>query len=119
MNPFPKEGPLLYSSMRFRSGSCASITALCVAACPDPWDALPHARLLLCFRVLGSKNAATRDRTGDLQIFSLTLSQLSYRGRVMIEKMGCTTHTAMESEAASILQSLRRIQSGDKRVKVT
>ena len=27
------------------------------------------------------KNAAsTRDRTGDLQIFSLTLSQLSYRG---------------------------------------
>ena len=26
-------------------------------------------------------NAETRDRTGDLQIFSLTLSQLSYRGR--------------------------------------
>ena len=26
------------------------------------------------------KNAETRDRTGDLQIFSLTLSQLSYRG---------------------------------------
>ena len=25
--------------------------------------------------------AETRDRTGDLQIFSLTLSQLSYRGR--------------------------------------
>ena len=25
-------------------------------------------------------NAETRDRTGDLQIFSLTLSQLSYRG---------------------------------------
>jgi hypothetical protein len=24
--------------------------------------------------------AETRDRTGDLQIFSLTLSQLSYRG---------------------------------------
>jgi hypothetical protein len=29
---------------------------------------------------LVSKNAETRDRTGDLQIFSLTLSQLSYRG---------------------------------------
>ena len=29
-------------------------------------------------------NAATRDRTRDLQIFSLTLSQLSYRGRVTI-----------------------------------
>ena len=26
------------------------------------------------------RNAETRDRTGDLQIFSLTLSQLSYRG---------------------------------------
>ena len=26
------------------------------------------------------ENAETRDRTGDLQIFSLTLSQLSYRG---------------------------------------
>ena len=26
--------------------------------------------------------AETRDRTGDLQIFSLTLSQLSYRGFV-------------------------------------
>ena len=26
------------------------------------------------------KSAETRDRTGDLQIFSLTLSQLSYRG---------------------------------------
>ena len=25
-------------------------------------------------------NAETRDRTGDLQIFGLTLSQLSYRG---------------------------------------
>jgi hypothetical protein len=27
-----------------------------------------------------SQDAETRDRTGDLQIFSLTLSQLSYRG---------------------------------------
>ena len=27
-----------------------------------------------------SRNAETRDRTGDLQIFTLTLSQLSYRG---------------------------------------
>ena len=26
------------------------------------------------------KHAETRDRTGDLQIFSLALSQLSYRG---------------------------------------
>ena len=28
------------------------------------------------------QNAETRDRTGDLQIFGLTLSQLSYRGHV-------------------------------------
>ena len=27
-----------------------------------------------------TEHAETRDRTGDLQIFSLTLSQLSYRG---------------------------------------
>ena len=30
--------------------------------------------------------AETRDRTGDLQIFSLTLSQLSYRGLVYGKK---------------------------------
>ena len=30
--------------------------------------------------MLTQDNAETRDRTGDLQIFSLTLSQLSYRG---------------------------------------
>ena len=30
------------------------------------------------------KNAETRDRTGDRQIFSLTLSQLSYRGSARI-----------------------------------
>ena len=32
----------------------------------------------ICWR----EYAETRDRTGDLQIFSLTLSQLSYRGRL-------------------------------------
>ena len=32
-------------------------------------------------------NAETRDRTGDLQIFSLTLSQLSYRGSCAIKKV--------------------------------
>ena len=32
------------------------------------------------------KNAETRDRTGDLQIFSLTLSQLSYRGLPMTKQ---------------------------------
>ena len=32
--------------------------------------------------------AKTRDRTGDLQIFSLTLSQLSYRGYEVAKKDG-------------------------------
>ena len=31
------------------------------------------------------QSAETRDRTGDLQIFSLTLSQLSYRGDGALE----------------------------------
>ena len=30
------------------------------------------------------RTAETRDRTGDLQIFSLTLSQLSYRGLIPV-----------------------------------
>ena len=37
---------------------------------PSTWSLLREA----------CQNAETRDRTGDLQIFSLTLSQLSYRG---------------------------------------
>ena len=31
-------------------------------------------------KAANQSNAETRDRTGDLQIFGLTLSQLSYRG---------------------------------------
>ena len=34
-----------------------------------------------------SKSAETRDRNGDLQIFSLTLSQLSYRGSCTVSTM--------------------------------
>ena len=44
---------------------------------------------LMPFSRTCKSNAETRDRTGDLQIFSLTLSQLSYRG----------TCTAKQSEA--------------------
>ena len=40
----------------------------------------------ICYWHAGGKakksNAETRDRAGDLQIFSLTLSQLSYSGHV-------------------------------------
>ena len=35
---------------------------------------------LLTLPAESQKRAETRDRTGDLQIFSLTLPQLSYRG---------------------------------------
>ena len=34
-------------------------------------------------------NAVTQDRTGDLQIFSLTLSQLSYRGHGGSDERDC------------------------------
>jgi hypothetical protein len=40
---------------------------------------------------IGNVYAETRDRTGDLQIFSLTLSQLSYRG----DCEGDVAHVAM------------------------
>ena len=42
------------------------------------------------------KTAATRDRTRDLQIFSLTLSQLSYRG-VQITPRPVNTKSALDS----------------------
>ena len=39
-----------------------------------------------------SRNAVTQDRTGDLQIFSLMLSQLSYRGHVFFRiRDACAT----------------------------
>ena len=44
-------------------------------------EMLPCSSLEHCLENIAStNNAETRDRTGDLQIFSLTLSQLSYRG---------------------------------------
>ena len=51
------------------------------------WDALKvcvnHERQPPTGGLQGARSdAETRDRTGDLQIFSLTLSQLSYRGLV-------------------------------------
>ena len=35
-------------------------------------------------RLFSKSYAETRDRTGDLQIFNLTLSQLSYRGLLLM-----------------------------------
>ena len=45
----------------------------------DPGAQLPTPRFR--GRQRGCASAETRDRAGDLQIFSVTLSQLSYRGR--------------------------------------
>ena len=47
-------------------------------------------------------SAETRDRTGDLQIFSLTLSQLSYRGLVLAGK------NALPGQGANAWSSNRR-----------
>ena len=49
------------------------------------------------------RNAETRDRTGDLQIFSLTLSQLSYRGCVLYvkPKQLCNGRLALQKHLSS------------------
>ena len=50
-----------------------------------------------------ARAAATRDRTGDLQIFSLTLSQLSYSGRSFlthIKRICLLSHTGIEPVSA-------------------
>lgn len=49
------------------------------------------------------KNAVTRDRTGDLQIFSLTLSQLSYHGYEILKK----PHTHKITSLSTSSQALR------------
>ena len=41
-----------------------------------------------------TQSAETRDRTGDLQIFSPTLSQLSYRGLIFMQLL-CTSCNVM------------------------
>ena len=53
------------------------------------------------------KNAETRDRTGDLQIFGLTLSQLSYRGHVFSSDIPIYKRTAPRIAQSSLF----RIQS--------
>ena len=68
--------------------NCGAISGrLCRGACPDSRVISDAARgqqlyhVAVCVKDASRANhAETRDRTGDLQIFSLTLSQLSYRG---------------------------------------
>jgi hypothetical protein len=45
---------------------------------------------------MAKQNAETRDRTGDLQIFGLTLSQLSYRGKWIARFPSYDRITAMQ-----------------------
>ena len=73
------------SSYRCFSPRCSShLCSSAVRITMHLWSSRPlsvlrsrfHSTLFPC----SNHNAETRDQTGDLQIFSLTLSQLSYRG---------------------------------------
>ena len=50
------------------------------------------------FRPQPLSHAETRDRTGDLQIFSLTLSQLSYRGLEMRQQIWVSSYSAQNED---------------------
>ena len=64
---------------------------------------------VICFSwqcACARRNAETRDRAGDLQIFSLTLSQLSYRGlRLRSASAACVTSTRCPRVLATTLPS--------------
>ena len=51
-------------------------------------------------------HAETRDRTGDLQIFSLTLSQLSYRGLMEAKNCGLLTRTQCDARTSCLPESV-------------
>ena len=57
------------------------------------------------------KSAETRDRTGDLQIFSLTLSQLSYRGRCKRQTLTLHVLVLMISTIRNKLEKNRDLQN--------
>ena len=65
-------------------------------------------------RAKRERGAATRDRTRDLQIFSLTLSQLSYRGVGTHDTAGATTicHALAYFPDASTCETVVFIRSG-------
>ena len=51
----------------------------------------------------GETSAQTRDRTGDLQIFSLTLSQLSYRGHSLGVGIGVRYNASVQIPGAVLV----------------
>ena len=78
-----------------RTGTCAGTgagTRAGTRAGIKPWKGVARIRTSSPLPPLGTGkgiSAETRDRTGDLQIFSLTLSQLSYRGLVLEARQPC------------------------------
>ena len=52
-----------------------------------------------------AKDAETWDRTGDLQIFSLTLSQLSYRGYEYCAETPVLAKAWVKTEQANVMES--------------
>ena len=72
--------------------SCFSLNSLFSSV--NALHAFPHSLSLSLFF-----SAATRDRTGDLQIFSLMLSQLSYSGFFLF-------HSPVDKRLSTAVQSL-------------
>ena len=54
-----------------------------------------------------TQSAETRDRTGDLQIFSLTLSQLSYRGMISMQLLCTSCNNGCVPRFCFVIPSLR------------
>ena len=67
-------------------------------------------RKKLCFVYVQSARielAETRGRTGDLQIFGLTLSKLSYRGLVSIARM--SLNIALSDNLEGLISSVESV----------
>ena len=83
---------VLSPCMPCRGVRCTGAAVLCICVCmcvlgrtyvcSTSWVPLPQLK----------RNAETRDRTEDLQIFGLTLSQLSYRGLVAWQQRECSRY---------------------------
>ena len=70
------------TSASHEEGSNPSASTFAEPCCSLEEETQPHRGTTRQWQCKG--NAETRDRTGYLQIFSVTLSQLSYRGRCIL-----------------------------------